>query len=73
MAAPSLEQSQAGLSGGGAGSGPSPITCPDKDQLWLEPLCQWNFSLGYFLPQLLAFPPLSSSPCHSFFSSDCSE
>lgn len=39
----------------------------------LEPLCQWNFSLGHFLPELLAFPPLSSSPCHSVFSSDCSE
>lgn len=39
----------------------------------LEPVCQWNFSLGHFLPELLAFPPLSSSPCHSVFSSDCSE
>jgi len=52
---------------GGAGSGPSPISCPDKDQSCHCSLSQWNFSLGHFLPELLAFPPFLPGPAIRFF------
>ena len=61
--------SRARLAGEGRGwLRPLPYKLPRQGPVVpLEPLCQWNFSLGHFLPELLAFPPFLPGPAIRFF------
>ena len=56
--------SRARLAGQGRGwLRPLPYNLPRQGPVMpLEPLCQWNFSLGHLLPELRAFPAHSPPP-----------
>lgn len=61
--------SRARLAGQGRGwLRPLPYNLPRQGPVMpLEPLCQWNFSLGHLLPELLAFPPFLPAPAIQSF------